>query len=180
MGFSEQLKKARLKIGYTQQEVAGLMGITKSTYCGYETGKRQPDVAKIKQLSNILNVSGDILLETGFDISLHDKNNSILATKKHEMIHNLDESEQNCITKYRSLDDYGKEAVDSILEIEYRRTQYNTAVPLFQAIKKDCNRTEEETLSVKIAAYEGNGVRALKITKEQADALRKEFERLGI
>ena len=66
MGFSEQLKKARLNIGYTQQQVADLMGITKSTYCGYETGKRRPDVAKIKQLANILNTSGDTLLETGF------------------------------------------------------------------------------------------------------------------
>ena len=67
MGFSEQLKKARLNMNYTQQEVADLMGITKSTYCGYETGKRQPDVAKIKQLATILNTSGDILLETGFE-----------------------------------------------------------------------------------------------------------------
>ena len=67
MGFSEQLKKARLNMNYTQQEVADLMGITKSTYCGYETGKRQPDVAKIKQLATIINTSGDILLETGFE-----------------------------------------------------------------------------------------------------------------
>jgi len=67
MGFSEQLKKARLNMDYTQQQVADLMGITKSTYCGYETGKRQPDVAKIKQLACILNTSGDILLETGFE-----------------------------------------------------------------------------------------------------------------
>lgn len=66
MGFPEQLKKARLNMDYTQQQVADLMGITKSTYCGYETGKRQPDVAKIKQLACILNTSGDILLETGF------------------------------------------------------------------------------------------------------------------
>lgn len=67
MGFHEQLKIARLKMGYTQQQVAEIMGITKSTYCGYETGKRQPDVAKIKLLANILCTSGDVLLETGFD-----------------------------------------------------------------------------------------------------------------
>lgn len=67
MAFPEQLKKARLNMDYTQQQVADLMGITKSTYCGYETGKRQPDVAKIKQLACILNTSGDVLLETGFE-----------------------------------------------------------------------------------------------------------------
>lgn len=42
------------------------MKIDKSTYCGYETGKRQPDVQKIKQLSKFLGVSGDDLLETDF------------------------------------------------------------------------------------------------------------------
>lgn len=66
MSFQEQLKKARINKGYTQQQIADLMGITNSTYCGYETGKRQPDVAKIKQLAEILNTSGDELLETGF------------------------------------------------------------------------------------------------------------------
>ncbi len=66
IGFTEQLKKARLAAGYTQQQVADLMGITNSTYSGYETGKRQPDVAKVKQLAKVLHTSGDILLETGY------------------------------------------------------------------------------------------------------------------
>ena len=69
MGFPEQLRKARIASGLTQQQVADAMGITNSTYCGYETGKRQPDVQKIKQLSKILGVSGDSLLETGYEKS---------------------------------------------------------------------------------------------------------------
>ena len=69
MSFCEQLKKARTNIGYTQEQVANSLGISKSTYCGYETGRREPDVIKIKELANILNTSGDILLETGFDNS---------------------------------------------------------------------------------------------------------------
>lgn len=67
MGFAEQLRKARIASGLTQQQVADAMGITNSTYCGYETGKRQPDVQKIKQLSKIFGVSGDSLLETGYE-----------------------------------------------------------------------------------------------------------------
>ena len=61
MSFTERLKEARISVGYTQQQVADAMGITNSTYCGYETGKRQPDVAKIKQLAKILKTSGDFL-----------------------------------------------------------------------------------------------------------------------
>ena len=51
MSFAEQLKQARIAQGLTQQQVADLMGITNSTYCGYETGKRQPDVVKIKHFT---------------------------------------------------------------------------------------------------------------------------------
>lgn len=67
MSFGEMLRTARERNGLTQQQVADKMDIDKSTYCGYETGKRNPDVAKIKQLSMILNTSADELLETGFE-----------------------------------------------------------------------------------------------------------------
>lgn len=83
MSFAEQLKRARIAQGMTQQQVADLMGITNSTYCGYETGKRQPDVSKIKKLASILNTSGDILLETGFNVkkdslpSIYDRLNNL-------------------------------------------------------------------------------------------------------
>ena len=66
MSFNEKLKTARLAKGYTQSQIAEYLGVDKTTYCGYETGKRQPDVQKIKQLSKILGVSGDDLLETEF------------------------------------------------------------------------------------------------------------------
>lgn len=68
MSFTEQLKKARKNKGYTQEYIADIMGITKSTYCGYETGKRKPDIEKIKQIADILGVSGDFLLETGNEV----------------------------------------------------------------------------------------------------------------
>lgn len=64
MSFQENLRAYRLQRGYTQQDVADRLGVTKSTYCGYETGKRKPDVAKIKELARILGCSADVLLGT--------------------------------------------------------------------------------------------------------------------
>lgn len=69
MSFPEQLRQARIAKGFTQQQVADSLGVTNSTYCGYETGKRQPNIEKIRLLVNILEVSSDTLLETGFNIS---------------------------------------------------------------------------------------------------------------
>lgn len=62
MGFSDNLKRVRLRTGMTQQQVADALGITKSTYCGYETGKRQPDIAKLRKLALQLCISVDALL----------------------------------------------------------------------------------------------------------------------
>lgn len=62
MGFSENLKRARQRIGLTQQQIADALGITKSTYCGYETGKRQPDIPKLRRLALLLCSSVDELL----------------------------------------------------------------------------------------------------------------------
>lgn len=114
MGFSEQLKKARANLGLTQQQVADLMGITKSTYCGYETGKRQPDVLKIKKLANILNTSGDILLETGFnktEIKVEPNSQPLSNLKQMEetgdklITNNLTESKLETIKKIKKMSD---------------------------------------------------------------------------
>ena len=59
MEFYEELKAARIKAGLTQQQIADEIGITKSTYCGYETAKRNPDPQRIKQLAKVLHISAD-------------------------------------------------------------------------------------------------------------------------
>lgn len=69
MSFPKQLRQARIAKGLTQQQIADSLGVTNSTYCGYEMGKRQPNIEKIRLLVNILEVSSDTLLETGFNIS---------------------------------------------------------------------------------------------------------------
>ena len=63
MGFQERLREARQRAQLTQQQVADALGIDKSTYSGYETGKREPDVLKIKRLLVLLNVPSSYLLE---------------------------------------------------------------------------------------------------------------------
>lgn len=108
MGFPDQLKKARLNMNYTQQQVADLMGITKSTYCGYETGKRQPDVAKIKQLACILNTSGDFLLETGFEQKPLFED---VTTKQHSVSKSLSEIHQKALAQLEKMNDEQIKAV---------------------------------------------------------------------
>lgn len=96
MGFAERLKTARVSLGMTQREVAEKLGVTVSTYSGYETGKREPDVLKLKLLARILNTSGDVLLETG----LGDDRNSRCPTsaEAERILRSLGANELRCAT----------------------------------------------------------------------------------
>ena len=117
MGFPKQLKRARLNMDYTQQQVADLMGITKSTYCGYETGKRQPDVAKIKQLARILNTSGDILLE--IDLNQEPSFENVTSTLNYGDITNelnIDEEVIQLAQQYSQLNDSDRELVRRMID----------------------------------------------------------------
>ena len=60
--FNENLKEARLKSGISQKDLAESIGVAKSTYSLYESGKREPNVDTIKKIASSLNVSADTLL----------------------------------------------------------------------------------------------------------------------
>lgn len=60
--FAENLKNARIRAGLTQAQVAEKIGVAPSSYSFYESGKREPDVLKIRQLADVLGVTGNELL----------------------------------------------------------------------------------------------------------------------
>lgn len=71
MSFAASLRDIRLQRGLTQVEIAKQLGVDKSTYNGYESGRREPDVKRIKEIARILNVSADYLIGTQLDDITH-------------------------------------------------------------------------------------------------------------
>lgn len=65
--FNENLKNVREQKGMSQKDVAEKIGVAKSTYSLYESGKREPNVQTIKKIADVLNVSADDLLGIGDD-----------------------------------------------------------------------------------------------------------------
>lgn len=59
--FAENLGFARRARGYSQAYMAECLGIARSTYAGYETGKRSPDVEMVAKITKTLFVSADEL-----------------------------------------------------------------------------------------------------------------------
>jgi transcriptional regulator with XRE-family HTH domain len=61
--IAERLRELRIKFGYTQNQIAKVLNVDRSTYAYYETGKTRPDVTTLMMLAKIYGVSLDALLE---------------------------------------------------------------------------------------------------------------------
>lgn len=58
----KRLKEARKQAGYTQKQIAEMIGQIQPSYIKYELGKLELDYEKMIKLCQILNVSADYLL----------------------------------------------------------------------------------------------------------------------
>lgn len=64
MIIGSRLKKARKKMGFTQEQLGNLIGVKKSTICSYEKETRNPTIDNIIEMIYALGVSADYLLGT--------------------------------------------------------------------------------------------------------------------
>ena len=62
MSFSENLTELRKLNGFSQEELADRIGVTRQTLSKYETGESLPDIEKCKQLADVFSVSMDDLI----------------------------------------------------------------------------------------------------------------------
>jgi len=109
--LGDKLRKVRIDKGLSQQDVATMTGIKYKTINDYENGKSRPDVEKLAILCEAYNTSADYFINVKID-----------AVSRNP----LTDNELEHIRKYRSLDDYGKKAVDMTLDNElYRARKQN-------------------------------------------------------
>ena len=121
MGIGKRLKEAREHAGLTQEELAKKIGITGSAITNYEKETSHPKEPVLYALINVLKIEPNFLFQDCV---------STINLKKLDNF--LSNSESEHIKKYRTLDEYGKEAVDGVLETEHRRCkeQREKTVPL--------------------------------------------------
>ncbi len=106
MGFKERLKEARLLNNMTQEQVADLIGVAKSTFTGYEKGNSEPNMLTVSKIMNVLKIDANFLWQDDTDFPMQVSYEEI----KH-------------IEKYRALDPPGQSHVDSVLQWETERVQ---------------------------------------------------------
>ncbi len=60
--FCTNLKNARQENGLTQKQVAQKLGVVESCYANWEQGRTEPNLEMLRQLSTLLHISLDELL----------------------------------------------------------------------------------------------------------------------
>lgn len=101
MTFGEKLRSARTAKKLTQNKLANLIGAKNTAISNWEKDINKPDIDTLALICKALGVSATYFIENK-EPSFSLKENDI-------------------IKKYRTLDEYGKEAVDNILDVEHRR-----------------------------------------------------------
>lgn len=70
MTLGEKLKSARKSAGLTQEQLAEKLLVSRQAITKWEADKGMPDIENLRQLSGLLNISIDYLLDSGESIDL--------------------------------------------------------------------------------------------------------------
>ena len=73
--FGQRLKQLRIKLNFTQKQMADKIGITPATLSAYENGTNQPSFSVCKQIAIATSTSLDWLCGLKDDVTKHSYNN---------------------------------------------------------------------------------------------------------
>jgi transcriptional regulator with XRE-family HTH domain len=114
MSCAKQLKAIRCANKLKQYQVADALGISRSTYCSYETGRRNVDLQLLSMLSHFYRIPIDSFFEDSYADSVHedDRYESVIEER---FLSQLSDSEINLIAKLRAMNEKDKEEIISIV-----------------------------------------------------------------
>ena len=136
-----RIKELREQHDFTQQNVADKLNLPLATYRSYETGAREPGIETLMLLSELYDVTVDYLLD-------HKPKPALISSDEFKKV-----------KKYRELDEYGKKAVNLLLDVEYERCTKQKMIKSFRAASSVDNHEPEIDISEytrNIAAGTGN------------------------
>lgn len=107
--INERLRELRIKSGYTQNQIARILNIDRSTYSYYEIGKTMPDVSSFVILAKVFNISISELLADESELhSVADSGNKlnfIRGKKNSSHIYELSSYEKELVGLFRACSD---------------------------------------------------------------------------
>ena len=127
--LNEKLRTLREKCGFTQEQVARVLNVDRSSYTYYETGKTEPSIASLIKLANMFKVGVNDLLDSGsagvtvfHDSGRPRKPAAPKSAENASHIYDLDKEEKQLLCYFRSLaPEKKKAAMDTISEIAKKK-----------------------------------------------------------
>lgn len=116
---AQRLRELREAKGLSQNEVAKLIGVTRTAYLHYETGRYKP-VRKIKELCNLFNVTSDYIL--GTDVETVDKK-EVDKKKPADLEKFLNQSEVMFDGEVMKLDEEDRQEIRNALEFIFYKAK---------------------------------------------------------
>jgi transcriptional regulator with XRE-family HTH domain len=116
------IKEARERAGISQAQLAESIGVNATTLSGYETGRHDPKSDTLILIAKVCSTTVDYLLGTE-PVQSNPTQNSLDFARK-----------------YEALDEWGKRAVDAIMDIETRRCQQDIESLLDKAEEAETRR----------------------------------------
>lgn len=104
----EKIRAIRKACGFTQQQVAAVLNVDRSTYTYYETGKTTPDIHTVKLLANLFNLSiDDLLADEGAENQMNDSASPEESMQEDALLpetaNKLTRTERELLLYYRAL-----------------------------------------------------------------------------
>lgn len=101
--FAQRLRLMRNQRGWTQMQIADLLGIKRSTYAYYETCTSEPDMDTLVRLAGLLHTSVDFLVGNADNMSC--THTTYFSSKDPDVQLILTEDEEQMLAFFRALDE---------------------------------------------------------------------------
>ena len=115
MTLGERIKQLRKENGMTQVDMAQKLGVTKGTVSTWETNSRMPGFDVLERMCDMFQRSLDYLMGRSNDATPPAPSDDAFALDQ------VAEDIKEYVLKYCRLDQYGRNAVESIIRAEYSR-----------------------------------------------------------
>ncbi len=110
MALKDNLRLLRRACGFSQEDVANVLGVDRSAYSYYESGKTEPNTTNLVKIARMFRVSTDTLLDNeGFAATLCIDNEQVPETNMPVVIlrtlKQCSNDERTLIALFRTMED---------------------------------------------------------------------------
>ena len=115
--LAKQMRLLRTTNGYTQQQIADILQIDRTTYTAYELCKNTPDIMLLDAFAKIFSVSIDYILHIDLKHPqlVCDNAETYQTGRAQELVSQLTREERELIAGYRLLSDKDKRKVNRVV-----------------------------------------------------------------